>query len=81
VDAVADAANAEQIPRAVTDQTRIPPPRVPTSGVGPPAPAPETAEPVHGGEAPKAEQPQKKRGFWGRLFGRGDKDKDKKKGG
>lgn len=83
-DAVADAASADQIPRAVADQTRIPPPKVPTSGVSPPAPAPERAEPVHGGEVSKTEPPQKKRGFWGRLFGRGDKDdKDKKdkKGG
>jgi hypothetical protein len=25
------------------------------------------------------EQPKKKRGFWGKLFGRGDKDKDRDK--
>jgi penicillin-binding protein 1A len=86
-DAVADSGGVEQPPRAVIDPTRIPPPRVPTSGVAPPPPAAEGVEPVHGGQEPKAEAGPKKRGFWGRLFGRGDKDKDrdkdneKKKGG
>jgi 1A family penicillin-binding protein len=80
VDAVADADGAMQPPpRAVTDDARVPPPKVSTSGVAPLPPAPETAEPVHGGQVPAAEPAPKKRGFWGRLFGKGDKDK--KKGG
>ena len=84
-DAVADADGAVQpAPRPVADDARTPPVRVPTSGVAPLPPAPETAEPVHGGQVPAAEPGAKKRGFWGRLFGKGDKDrdnKDKKKGG
>jgi penicillin-binding protein 1A len=84
-DAVADAAGAVQPPpRPAVDDARIPPPKgpVPTTGVTPPPPAAETAEPVHGGQVPATAEPgPKKRGFWGRLFGRGDKDKDKKKGG
>jgi penicillin-binding protein 1A len=81
-DVVADSAGSEQqAPRAVADQTRVQPSKVPTSGVAPPSPAPESVEPVHGGQAAKAEPAPKKRGFWGRLFGKGDKDKDKKKGG
>ena len=76
-DAIADATAGDQTPRATADQAHTPPARVPTSGVGSAAPPPETAEPVHGGQASKAEPAPKKRGFWGRLFGRGDKDKDK----
>ncbi len=75
-DAVADLAGSNQeAPRAAVDEARMPPPKVPTSGVAPPAPAPESAEPVHGGQAPKTDAASKKRGFWGRLFGRADKKK------
>ena len=83
VDAVADADGVVQpTPHAAADDTRTPSAHVPTSGVAPPPPGPETAEPVHGGQVPASEEPAaKKRGFWGKLFGRGDKDKDKKKGG
>jgi len=83
-DVVAEAAPEQQAPRAAVDEGHAPPPpRVATSGVRPPAPAPESAEPVHGGQVPSTAEPEpKKRGFWGKLFGRGDKDKkDKKKGG
>jgi len=55
--------------------TLPPPPAQGTTGILPPGVA---APPVTGGtveETPK----DKKRGFWGRLFGRGDKDKDKDK--
>jgi hypothetical protein len=69
-------------PQPGVDDAHMPPAKVPTSGVVPPPPAAETAEPVHGGQVPASAEPaQKKRGFWGKLFGRGDKDKDKKKGG
>jgi len=80
-DIVADAAPEQQAPRVTADEAHAAlPPRVATSGVRPPAPAPESAEPVHGGQVPAAAEPAtKKRGFWGKLFGRGDKDK--KKGG
>jgi 1A family penicillin-binding protein len=48
----------------------LPPPRTVDSGAPPRSPdivkAPETPE-----------EPKKKRGFWGRVFGRGDKDKQK----
>jgi penicillin-binding protein 1A len=56
------------------DDAGLPPPTASTSGapatVSPNAPATATAE--------KVEEPKKKRGFWGRIFGRGDDD-DKKK--
>ena len=40
-------------------------------------PPPITRRAVTGGKVDETQQP-KKRGFWGRLFGRGDNDKDKK---
>jgi penicillin-binding protein 1A len=50
-----------------------------TSGMTPP-PHPGAA-PVTGGKVEEEKPKEKKRGFWGRLFGRGDdKDKDKKDG-
>ena len=55
------------------DDAGLPPPTASTSGapatVSPNAPATATAE--------KVEEPKKKRGFWGRIFGRGDDDKKK----
>ena len=58
---------------------------VPARTSGQPAPtAPSAARPPAAAKAPaKAEapdeEPKKKRGFWSRLFGRDDKDKDEKK--
>jgi penicillin-binding protein 1A len=82
-DAVADADGVVQpTPHTAADDTHMPAAHVPTSGIAPPPPAAETAEPVHGGQVPESAEPApKKRGFWGKLFGHGDKDKDKKKGG
>jgi 1A family penicillin-binding protein len=78
---VADLAGDQPAPRVAADQARIPPPKVPTTGAAPP-PAPESAEPIHGGQVPQSAEPaQKKRGFWGRIFGRGDKGTEKKKEG
>ena len=49
---------------------------VPTTGVAPPS----DAEPViTGGTLERPADQQKKKGFWGRIFGGGDKDKDKPK--
>ena len=75
-------ASAAQPTHGGAEDARTSPPKVATTGTTPAASA-ASAEPVHGGQVSKPEEePQpKKRGFWGRLFGRGDKDKDKKKGG
>jgi 1A family penicillin-binding protein len=58
----------------------LPPARTGTGTTGVaarPAPAPEvrSQDPK---EEPTAEEPKKKRGFWGRLFGKGDKKAEKK---
>jgi membrane carboxypeptidase/penicillin-binding protein len=47
----------------------------------PAASAPVVEERAEAAEETKAapEEPKKKRGFWSRVFGRGDKDEDKKK--
>ncbi|HTM31977.1 MAG TPA: PBP1A family penicillin-binding protein, partial [Vicinamibacterales bacterium] len=46
----------------------------------PTAPAAGSADAAHAtAEAKADEQPKKKRGFWSRVFGRGDKDDEKKK--
>jgi penicillin-binding protein 1A len=46
----------------------------------PTAPAAASGDAAHASaEARADEQPKKKRGFWSRVFGRGDKDEDKKK--
>ena len=55
------------------DQVGLPPARTGTSGVAArsePVPDVRAEEPT---AEPKAEEGKKKRGFWGRLFGRGDK--------
>ncbi|MGE5245131.1 MAG: penicillin-binding protein 1A [Betaproteobacteria bacterium] len=65
--------------------TKPPPPHVEDAG----APAPGAAQAARQADpeanAPRAEEPKKKRGFWSRLFGFGrkhdDKKKDKKPGG
>jgi 1A family penicillin-binding protein len=58
------------------DHAALPPPAPQgTSGVTAPAPPLPTGGTIDNSQ-PK---PEKKRGFWGRLFGRGDKDKDKEK--
>jgi penicillin-binding protein 1A len=62
--------------------TLPPPPAQGTTGMTPPPPPQQPAAPITGGKIEEEEKP-KKRGFWGRLFGRGDKsksdaDKDKK---
>jgi hypothetical protein len=43
----------------------------------PAADEPRAEAPAEATAAP--EEPKKKRGFWSRVFGRGDKDEDKKK--
>jgi penicillin-binding protein 1A len=64
--------------RVTSDRATLPPPPAQgTSGVTP-APPPAPGAPITGGKV--EEEKPKKRGFWGRLFGRGDKgDDDKKK--
>jgi penicillin-binding protein 1A len=69
---------ASGVPPSSGDRATLPPPPAQgTSGVAPPAVS--AVPPLTGGTV--ADQPaEKKRGFWGRLFGRGgDKDKDKEK--
>ncbi|HSL21779.1 MAG TPA: PBP1A family penicillin-binding protein [Vicinamibacterales bacterium] len=52
----------------------------PPAPVGPPPVAAATSgSPAPGAETVKPEEPKKKRGFWSRLFGRGDDKDDKKK--
>jgi 1A family penicillin-binding protein len=53
----------------------LPPAAARTSG-GPGSPTVAAAEST---KAPQVEEPKKKRGFWSRVFGRGDDDKDDKK--
>jgi penicillin-binding protein 1A len=63
------------------DQLGLPPPTASTSGA-PAATAPPTATASPTSTtvtAEKPEDPKKKRGFWGRLFGRGDDRKDEEK--
>jgi 1A family penicillin-binding protein len=50
-----------------------------TSGTAAPAPNAPVARPGEAPSAPKVEEPKKKRGFWGRIFGRGDKKDDDKR--
>ncbi|HET7697828.1 MAG TPA: PBP1A family penicillin-binding protein [Vicinamibacterales bacterium] len=62
-------------PAAGGDRGTLPlPPAQGTTGVS--APPPAGAPPVTGGKVVEEEKP-KKRGFWSRLFGRGDKKDDK----
>ena len=78
VDAIATTAatSTSHVPPAVPasgDRGALPlPPAQGTSGITPPAAA--AGEPVTGGKVEPDSQ-QKKRGFWSRLFGRGDKAK------
>ncbi len=60
------------------DEAALPPAQTGTAGAHAPAPPPPSA---HVEEAPKdahAEAQPKKRGFWSRVFGRGDKKQDQK---
>jgi 1A family penicillin-binding protein len=50
-----------------------------TSGVTPPPPTGAAARPGEAPEPPKVEEPKKKRGFWARVFGKGDKKEEEKK--
>jgi penicillin-binding protein 1A len=65
----------------LAEQVGLPEPR-PSAGAAPepasPSPAP-TAQPAPKPEAPKAGEPAKKRGFWSRIFGRGDDKNNQKK--
>jgi penicillin-binding protein 1A len=69
------------------DEVGLPPAQAGTSGARAPSPAAPSAAAREGDQAkPKAEDAPKKRGFWSRLFGKGDKDKKedpkkKKEGG
>jgi penicillin-binding protein 1A len=57
------------------DEAALPPAQTGTTGVRPSSPPPE----VHSDDRPndaKADTPQKKRGFWGRLFGKDGKKKE-----
>jgi membrane carboxypeptidase/penicillin-binding protein len=60
------------------EDAALPPAQTGTAGAHPASPPPQ----AHAEEPPKdsaqAEQPQKKRGFWSRLFGKGDKKQDQK---
>ena len=60
------------------DEAALPPAQTGTAGAHPTAPPPQQP---HVEEAPKdaqAEAPQKKRGFWSKIFGKGDKKPDQK---
>jgi len=57
------------------DAVGLPPATASTSG----SPAGTVAVPAVAPKEVAVEEPKKKRGFWGRLFGRGDDDKDEKK--
>jgi 1A family penicillin-binding protein len=59
----------------VSAQAAGPPPAAATSG----APANPAVAAVEGTAPPQVEEPKKKRGFWGRVFGRSDDEKDDKK--
>lgn len=60
------------------DEAALPPAGVPTTGTVPVAAPPAAAAPEPPKkEAPKTEDDKKKRGFWSKLFGRGDDDKKK----
>ncbi len=60
------------------EQAGLPPGRAGTSGVSPRSPdSGRPATEVHGGTVEEA--PAKKRGFWSKVFGRKDKDEDRKK--
>ena len=73
------------------DQVGLPPGTIPRDVQAPPVSGHQDAsqrDPAHAGSAgadagregkADADQPEKKRGFWGRLFGRRDKDEDQKK--
>jgi 1A family penicillin-binding protein len=81
VDALAASASgspaAPAMPASGDRATLPPPPSQGTSGISAPPPPPPASAPISGG---KIEEPQpKKRGFWSKLFGRGDKDKDKER--
>ena len=69
----AETASEEGLPRPAAGATGPPSAPVPTTGSPAPAPPPPApAEPPR--EGVKKEEPEKKRGFWGRLFGRDKKD-------
>jgi penicillin-binding protein 1A len=57
------------------DSVGLPPPVTSTSG----SPATPTVAPADAPREANVEEPKKKRGFWGRIFGRGDDDKEDKK--
>jgi 1A family penicillin-binding protein len=57
------------------DAVGLPPPTASTSG----SPATTVAVPADAPRDAKVEEPKKKKGFWGRLFGRGDDDKEERK--
>jgi penicillin-binding protein 1A len=71
--------NGEPVP---LDSTGLPvPPPTATAGpprAAPPPPAAPAARPEEPKKEEKVEEPKKKPGFWGRLFGRGDKKDEKK---
>ena len=80
VDALAASAEGSAAPlthAAGSDHAVLPPPAPQGTSGAAPAPESSAAAPVSGGKV--EEPPQKKRGFWSRVFGRGDKDNDKEK--
>ena len=60
-----------------SDELGLPPTAARTSGTAAPPAGTPGATPGETPPTQKVEEPKKKRGFWGRLFGKGD-DKDKK---
>ena len=75
----AETAAEEGLPvaRPAVSEPGSPPPPVPTTGSpSPGAPVMRPAEPSR--EGTKSAESEKKRGFWSKLFGRGDKKDDKK---
>jgi hypothetical protein len=59
------------------EESGLPPGQAGTSGVRPQAPAPEVRQAEQTKD--QVEDAPKKRGFWGRLFGKGGKKEDSKK--
>ena len=57
------------------DAVGLPPAAASTSG----APAHPTAADAEPRKDDKVDEPKKKRGFWGRIFGRGDEEKAERK--
>jgi penicillin-binding protein 1A len=76
MDRIAGAFGAGDSPKPVhAEDTGLPPTQTGTTGLHqPPAPAEVHQEPPP--QEPTSEAPQKKRGFWARIFGKGDKKPD-----